>query len=274
MIKSLILNIFLNIFSKDKKIKFSIFLCKISRALLESGFNSIAEPKINGEYFWLKKYNSRLQNIIDAGANIGTWSENLLKTQSYLKNIIIIEPNEVLCELLSEKFEKDPRVIIECTALDYRKDRLFLNIQNDKHSQATVSATSNFPVNCQLSRKYINTNNLDNIIKKYAISQIDLLKLDVEGFENYALLGSRTLIRKGKIKLIQFEVTNAWETAGCSPCSIFRFLKNNNFIIYFIEPNGLKKLKNIDSLTHFSIYCNFLAIHKTVIKNFYKDVFN
>lgn len=274
MIKLLIIKILLKIISSNKKIKFSIFLCKISRALLESSFHSVSEPKMNGEYFWLKKYNSRLQNIVDAGANIGTWSEYLLKTQSYLRNIIIIEPNEVLCEHLHEKFEKDPRVIIECAALDYRKDRLFLNILNDKHSQATVSARSNYPVNGSLSSKYINTNSLDNILKKYALSQIDLLKLDVEGFENYALLGSRTLISRGKIKLIQFEVTNAWETSGCSPCSIFRFLKNNNFIIHLIEPNGLKKLKDIDSLTHFSIYCNFLAIHKNAIEKFYKDIFN
>ena len=272
-IKRNILNLFLKLINKSLKIKMAKILVKFSRSLVESYFYSYANPKINGEFYWLKKNKLKLNTIVDAGANKGDWIDFLVESFATIKNIILIEPNIDLVNLLEKKYRKDNRIKISGVALDYRKDELFLNIEDQKLSQATVSNISKDKVNNLFTSKKIKTECLDTILSKYINSSIDLLKIDIEGFEHYALLGLRNSLTNNKVKIIQFEVTSSWETSGCSPCSTFRYLSNNNFIIYYIDTNGLKKINEIELIPHFSIYSNFLAIHKTVINQFNKEVF-
>ena len=92
------------------------------------------------------------------------------------------------------------------------------------------------------------TSSIDDLLEEYNIQKIDFLKLDLEGFDYFALLGARRSISMGKIDIIQFEVTRCWEESGASPCAAFRFLNNSNYEIYLLKRDSLFKIKNIENI--------------------------
>ena len=59
--------------------KWSLFLNKHARILLESFAYSPALFDINGESWFLKNHPFTLKNVIDGGANKGDWTEHLIK---------------------------------------------------------------------------------------------------------------------------------------------------------------------------------------------------
>ena len=202
-----------------------------------------------------------MQNIIDGGANQGEWTKFLLKYNSDFKKLVLIEPNKILSKKLNETYKQDNRIHVLDIGLDYRNDKLSFNIPKEGHPHGSFS-TSVFSTNSH--NEYIKTTTIDNLINELELEFVDLIKLDLEGFDHYALLGARNSLAENKIKIIQFEVTRCWENATNSPCSTFRLLKKANFDIYWLSQDKLIPINDISNLTHFSLYSNFVAIHNNL----------
>ena len=260
-----LLHLLLKITPRKTKLNTSQFLTNFSRILTESHFYSDPEIKLNGELNFIKNPPLPIKVVVDAGANRGDWSANLLSTNTMLDVLVLIEPNPLLLEGLRNRFRKEKCVRIISEALDFRKDKLRLSYPDNADSHATL-ATQPFrkETNCRYTTAEVHTNTIDSIVEEIEVSSIDLLKLDLEGFDHYALLGGRKALSEGKIKVIQFEVTREWESAGCSPCSTFRLLTGCGFRLYHIRPTGLEHLHNPEQIPHFSLYSNFCAIHTSI----------
>ena len=248
------LNFLLNSLSSGIKSRGSNLLEKWSRILAESTMCSLAEFEINGEKKFIEDTKVPLERVIDGGANQGDWSATLIQARPELQNIVLIEPNEDLNKALQSRFQDESKVTVKCFALDYRKDALPLKFDNKIDTHAHLDF---WPTN-ESEPGLVPTLTIDELMKELKWPTIDLLKLDLEGFDHYALLGARQTLAEGKISLIQFEVTRAWEQSGCSPCATFRFLDQLGFDLYYIHLEGLKKVK-ISETPHFSIYSNFCA---------------
>lgn len=209
---------------------------------------------LNGEKKFIQDTMIPLNRVIDGGANQGDWSAMLIQMRPELKDVVLIEPNEQLCQVLQTRFQDESKVTVKCFAMDYRKDTLPFAFD----SRIDAHAHLNFCPKKERQSESVSTLTIDELMKELKWPSIDLLKLDLEGFDHYALLGARQTLAEGKISLIQFEVTRAWEQSGCSPCATFRFLDQFGFDLYFIHLEGLKKIK-ISETPHFSIYSNFCA---------------
>ena len=215
---------------------------------------SLPDFDLNGEKKFIEETMIPLNRVIDGGANQGDWSAKLIQIRPELKDIVLIEPNEQLSQALQTRFQDESKVTVKCFALDYRKDTLSFAFETKIDAHAHL----NFCPKNERQSESVSTRTIDELMKELKWPSIDLLKLDLEGFDHYALLGARQTLAEGKISLIQFEVTRAWEQSGCSPCATFRFLDQLGFDLYFIHLEGLKKI-NISETPHFSIYSNFCA---------------
>jgi len=215
---------------------------------------SLPDFDLNGEKKFIEDTKIPLNRVIDGGANQGDWSATLIQIRPELKDIVLIEPNEQLSQALQARFQDESKVTVKCFALDYRKDALPFAFDTKIDTHAHL----NFCPKNERQSESVSTRTIDELMKELKWPSIDLLKLDLEGFDHYALLGARQTLAEGKISLIQFEVTRAWEQSGCSPCATFRFLDQLGFDLYFIHLEGLKKIK-ISETPHFSIYSNFCA---------------
>ena len=179
--------------------------------------------------------------------------------------LILIEPNPVWVEALRHRFRKEKCVRVISDALDYRKDELLLSYSENADSHASFANTVQPEDKGQnLISQTVRTNTIDSLIEKLNLPSIDLLKLDLEGFDHYALLGARKALKENKIKVIQFEVTRAWETTACSPCATFRLLTRAGFRLYHLRPTGLELLDCPVQIPHFSLYSNFCAINESI----------
>ena len=236
----------------------SCFFCKIARNLLERSFLTPAEFKDNGEFWFLKNLPTTCKIVLDCGANRGEWTDALLESNNTLKAIYLIDANPILIDFLKSKYQNNPKVHVIYRGIDYRSDKMSFHVPNIGDSHGTFASNMFYSTYSDS----IITSSIDELLEEKNIQKIDFLKLDLEGFDYFALLGARRSISLGKIDIIQFEVTRSWEESGASPCAAFRFLENANYEIYLLKKDSLVKIKNIENITHFSLFSNFICIPK------------
>jgi hypothetical protein len=85
---------------------------------------------------------------------------------------------------------------------------------------------------------------LDDILKNYS-GLIDLLKIDIEGFEVAAFLGGRETLRRCKLILAEYSPAFI-EASGYKKSQFFELLQEAGFDIYEIEEDKLKILTQAD----------------------------
>ena len=256
--KRLIYNQILNIIPSKVRLWLSCFFCKISRNLLERSFLTSAEFKDNGEFWFLKNLPTDCKIVLDCGANRGDWTDALLESNDSLDAVYLIDANPILIDFLKSKYQNNQKVHIIHRGVDYRSDKISFHIPDIGDPHGTFSSN-------MLSSSFSNsiiTSTIDELLEENNIPKIDFLKLDLEGFDYFALLGARKSIAQGKIDVIQFEITRCWEESGASPCAAFRFLKNANYQIFWLHRDSLFKIRDIENITHFSLYSNFICINK------------
>ena len=78
-----------------------------------------------------------------------------------------------------------------------------------------------------VSKNFTRVITLDAYCKKKYISNIDLIKIDVEGYEYMVLLGSKNIIKKSKYIIIEIQKNNMYKNYSIK--KIENFLKKNNF---------------------------------------------
>lgn len=99
----------------------------------------------------------------------------------------------------------------------------------------------------------------DEYILEHGINHIDFVKLDVEGHELKFLEGSGDYLNGDLIDYIQFEYGGAYLDSRSSLMEIYKFLRDKNFSIAKIMPNGLK-IRDYEPFMDNFQYANYVAI--------------
>jgi len=175
------------------------------------GIGSGDNPENSGEielFNLLNNSNSSFPIIIfDVGANIGSFVDLAIKNINQ-KDFYIhsFEPSKYSFEILSNKYESNPRLILNNFGLSDKsvETTLYTNIEGSPLSSLYKRDLRSFDINFSKTEK-INLITLDEYCKQHNIHNIDLLKLDIEGHELDALRGANELLKAKKIKMISFE---------------------------------------------------------------------
>ena len=129
--------------------------------------------------------------FIDVGANIGFYTQNIASIYNTTKfsKIISIEPNPLLCERLQNnlslldkiniKIKK--KVIIENFAIGNQHNESYLNLSRGYGNASVTNKNSLTSIKIQMT-------SLLNIVQKNNINNIKILKIDIEGYEDLALI--------------------------------------------------------------------------------------
>ena len=246
----------------------------LSLSLNAKGFKNYGNLNLTGEKKFIKLIGKEINFSIDIGANVGKYTKLLLAETN--SEVIAFEPLPKAFEELKE-IEKNfsSRLNVYNIGIGNKNSNLELNYSTEKSELASFIEDLDklsFIDSKNNKKIIVEVMTLDSFFKKYEQTykekEIDLLKIDTEGFELEVLNGaSKTLINK-KPKFIQIEFN--WHQLFREQ-TIYKFSKIlSNYEVFKILPFGNSLIKVDPKRPESNIFhlSNFVFIRKDISKNY------
>lgn len=187
--------------------------------------------------------------IFDVGANVGTYS---LAAASVNPRAIInaFEPSPDLFELLCANARNNDlqNITAHQVAVAEVTGVAFLHccqgIDGANEGMNYVSSARERDSDVEIKRI-----SLDDFCKQHRLSEIDLLKMDIEGNEYAALLGAKDLLGDKRIHCMFLEVNNwALARAGSSPTQIKDLLQRAGYNLFTVANKRVVRADAADEI--------------------------
>ncbi len=166
--------------------------------------------------------------FVDVGANVGYFTALGASRVGRYGRVLAIEPSPQMGAALEELVQANhlSQVKFESVGVGAANETLTLFIPDadlHNHTPTMMPQTGAVPVEVQVVT-------LDSLTESNGIERIDLLKIDIEGFEMAAFLGASRLLSEGRISAIVCEFNDYWlREAKQSPDSLYQFLVDAGF---------------------------------------------
>lgn len=195
----------------------------------------------------------KIKNIIDIGANFGYHS--LLFSRLCSEKVYSFEPQIQNFGLLEDniKINKIENVILFNLACgeEYCQIKMPIFVYNNNNINMG-DITPNIDID-EINNNFSITMSVP-LDKIYFSSNIDLIKLDVQGWEKKVLLGATKLLKSHKpILIVEFEEVQLSKTNTTSK-ELFDFIREQEYYIFYLEQK---------------IYqCDHVCVHKEKLEDF------
>jgi FkbM family methyltransferase len=226
------------------------------------GYNNFRDNSESGESFFIEKIlapsNPRL--CIDVGANVGNYSAELLQRTS--SKVVAFEPHPALFHDLKKLAEKYPsRFVAEGLGIGEKNGFLSLNFSPNAlaHGSFSTEVLGVPYVTNELSVE-VPVVTLDSYCAENQISEIDFIKIDVEGFEGEVFAGARHVLREIMPRFIQIEFN--WHQLFRGTSLNFFSEKLPDYDLFQLVPGGWQKRDPQDPLTNIYHFSNFIFVRR------------
>lgn len=197
--------------------------------------------------------------VVDAGANIGIYSHFLANCVAPTGVVHSFEPDATNFLHLQEFLSQSPNIKLNQLAVGDKTGpgRLYLSARlNVDHRAYPTDEQNRITVP-------IDTIRLDDYFT--AGTRVDLLKLDIQGYEEHALRGAERVLRDNvPIKLMLECWPMGLLQAGASASELLRLLHEHDFKVYEIRGNDLRPFSVIDSINRSKSYFDLFASRTTL----------
>lgn len=222
--------------------------------------------KESGEYSAIKKILKHHPSpvVFDIGANEGHYTKLILDCAKNAR-IFCLEANPKTAARLQNNFKNHSQITVIPKAVSNTTEEatLYDYSDSDGSSHATLLSGALEAIHHQTTKALsVVCTTVDELIKKHQIQSIDLLKIDVEGYELKVLQGASEALKTGKIDTIQFEIT---ESNVLHKLILQDFIKllEPRYDLFRILPHGLLSINPYSALKHELFgYQNLLAIKR------------
>lgn len=165
--------------------------------------------------------------FFDVGANFGLISVGLAGAVAPQAMLHVFEPNPFLQPWLERSFRQfgDAAITLNSCAVGDTVGTVRIQF-NPLHTGASF-------VSSQGTGDEIRCLRLDDYIRQRQISQIDLMKLDVEGYELAVLRGLQQSLQAGVVRCLYFEFAQQWLARHCQPVQVLQLLRDSGFQLFY-----------------------------------------
>jgi FkbM family methyltransferase len=212
----------------------------------------------NGEYRLIDLLAPHCSTFVDVGANVGHWTEYFLRNSS--AHGVLFEPSEHCAALLKEKFQNRPITLRNVAVGDTNGSISF--VEEGEFGESSAVAETYIPSHRpgETVVKQVPIVTLDQELMALDCN-VDFLKIDAEGYDLKVLKGSELVLRKGRVRFVQFEYNSNWLGAGSSLLEAKGFLAGLGFELLLIRSTGLHPL-DYKLWGDYFRYSNFLACRR------------
>ncbi len=147
-----------------------------------------------------------IQTIFDVGANIG---QTCLFLHRYFPkaNIYSFEPVSSTCEILKQRTRSKGNIHVIPYALGALPGQMEIQLRENSELNTLVQDGPKHPSAVDVGEtEVLEIETLDRFCEQNNIQQIDLLKLDVQGFEIDALKGAESMLQNRRVRFIYSEI--------------------------------------------------------------------
>jgi len=240
------------IFRKNFVSKVKLRLGLLSRLVNKSEFPDMADL--------FKAAGYQPKAIIDGGAYIGFVTHKFLETFK-TATVFSFEPNPQVYKQLSEHYASNPRVKAINAGIGSTSGELLFQINKRAVTSSFLPATEYHKMNIASSKiqvEKVRVTNIDDVMKEHNLEHIDILKLDVEGYEIEAFKGITDIDKRVSMIFAEVNLVPTYENQPLME-DVIVYMRQHNF--YTVNFYGI-----IENEYHQASVTNLLFI-----SNVFKD---
>lgn len=187
------------------------------------------EPFVSKQFIQIAK---KARTIVDVGGNIGYFTLLGAACSKSSSNIFVFEPDVVNFQSLTKtvKENKLENVTCEKVAIAQNSGKISLFISPDN-----LGDHRTFDSGDNRETEVVRVVSLDDYFNEYP-HEIDLLKIDIQGYEHFAIMGAKKLFQKKRIKVILSELwPYGLQIAGCNWRNYLKLLEQSGFSLWEVN---------------------------------------
>jgi FkbM family methyltransferase len=231
--------------------------------LEQQGFSY--EPSSNGELELIRRtvatWNAERPFVFfDVGANVGDWSDAVLSALDGDTEGHLFEPTNSTFEILQARHGLNERVRLSAMALSSVAGTTVLR-EYGSGKRGGINSIGVRPPSHNLPHveREVRTETGDRYCGELDIQRINLLKIDVEGWDFHVLRGFEEMLRSRRIDVIQFEYGYSTGEAGSLMRDFYAFLTEFGYVVGPLRRRGVdfRQFQQVDN--NFMSGPNFVA---------------
>ena len=182
------------------------------------------------ESYIIKRFITEGDTVFDVGANVGDWTELVLRIRPSAK-LHLFEPVEFCCKKLSQKFKDS--IIINKAVYNSNGYVNFYIHSNVGFSTIyrRIQAEKNLDMKAPNEPVLVPTITIDSYCQNSKISHIDYLKIDTEGAEFDVLKGAERMLSSKRINYIEFEYGGTYLDSNVTLENVYNYLVKKGYRI-------------------------------------------
>ncbi len=200
---------------------------------------------------------------VDIGGNIGDYSAELLRVFPGIE-LHVFEPATSNANRLRARFAAQEQVSLQQAALSDVAGRMTLFADQDGSALASLAQRQRGRLNVRFDpMEEVEVRRFDTYWKQSLSSRvIDIVKIDVEGYELMVLRGFGEAIRN--VRVLQFEFGGTNIDTKVFFRDLWGFFEKAGFDLYRITPLGVMRIEHYQERDELFIITNFIAVNRNV----------
>ena len=203
--------------------------------------------KLDAEMLYVSRLLKRTRRFLDIGANVGNYSFHF---SSIFNNVEAFEPISEITHRL-QAIQND-RLIVHNVALSNKVGELqyHIPIVNGKPFAPRASLETR-EGECEIRTVTVKT------VDCYNYDDVDLIKIDVEGHEQFVIEGAKKVIKKNMpVLIVEIEKRHIKNDIG----TVFQCITNLNYSGFFLANGNLLPLSDFSYEVHQKPFLNDVSV--------------
>lgn len=255
-----------------RSIKFSLFyssnlplIYKVCKRIvdLHNGEQEI-DFTINGEQRFLQERLKQARVVFDVGANVGDWTYLALKANPALQ-VHCFEPSSTTFGLLQARQFGERAVLNYCGLGDVSGEvTLYVTGKGRDSGCNSLYARPSLTEHRELETETVRIETFDHYCQEAGLTEVDLVKIDTEGYEFQVLKGMQESLQQGRVKAVQFEYGGTYIDARTLLQDVWDYITqlNPRYQFYKLSLGGPKRYTHYKQALENFQYANYAFIRE------------